>query len=214
MNNDTPPRKKLPFAARNESDEFQREVIIRLIREFDERRKKHIPTENFQLFYHGTGWNFQRQEPSGYNPRSGNFKLQSVEFRVQLDRILKNDVSLVPDFLREMADRQEEQLFQRLMGEMRAVAEEAGNMISMPKEGSLADAFLEMIRTTEVIVGSDGKATKPTLFLAPQMIEKLQQEISERGPEFHHQVDALWKEKEKHALEGEAQRLAQYDRPE
>ena len=214
MSNEHRVRKKLPFAAEKESGEFQREVIVRLIREFDERRKKHIPAENLQTFYHGRGWNFQRQESGGYNPRSGDFKLQSEEFRIQLDRVLTNDVSLVSDFLREMAEGHETRFFHSLMGEMCAVAEETGRTISMPRDGSLADAFLEMIRTTEPLVGPDGKALKPTLFLPPQVIEKLQHDIAERGPEFHEKVDALWKEKEKRALEGEAQRLAQYDRSE
>jgi hypothetical protein len=209
-----PVRKKLPFAAERDSDQFQRELIIRLIREFDERRKKHIPTENLQIFYHGTGWTFQRQEPGGYSPHSGAFKLQSVGVQIRIDRILANDTTLVSDFLRETADRQEKQLFHTLVGEMNAVAEEAGNTISMPKSGSMADAFLELIRTTEPIVGPSGTISRPTLFLAPKMIEKLERDVAERGPEFHNQVEALWREKEKQALDRESQRLAQYDRPE
>ena len=84
-------------------------------------------------------------------------------------------------------------------------------MSRIPKTGSMADGLLEMIRTTEPIVGPDGKVSRPTLFLAPQMIEKLQKDIAERGPEFHDQVEALWRQKEKQALDREAQRLAQYD---
>jgi hypothetical protein len=209
-----PVRKKLPFAAERDSDQFQRELIIRLIREFDERRKKHILTENLQIFYHGTGWTFQRQEPGGYGPHSGAFKLQSVEVKIRIDRILANDTTLVSDFLRETAEHQEKQLFHTLVGEMNAVADEAGNTIAMPKSGSMADALLELIRTTEPIVGPTGTVSRPTLFLAPQMIEKLERDVAERGPEFHDQVEALWREKEKQALDRESQRLAQYDRPE
>ena len=204
----------LPYAAEEESGEFQRDVIRLLIREFDQRRAKHIPVENLQTFYHGKGWSFQRQESGGYNPHSGSFKLQSEEFRIRLDRVLANDVSLVSDFLREMAEHHESRLFHSLMGEMIAVAEETGRTVTMPRDGSLADAFLQMIQTTEPIVGPDGKARKQTLFLPPQMIEKLQHDIAERGPEFHEKVEALWKEKEEQALEGEAERLARYDRPE
>jgi hypothetical protein len=214
MSSGGPIRKKLPFAAERDSDEFQRELIIRLIREFDERRKKHIPTENLQIFYHGTQWTFQRQESDGYSPHSGTFKLQSVDINIRIDRILANDTTLVSDFLRETAERQEKQFFHSLVGEMNAVAEEAGNTISIPKSGSLADALLEMIRTTEPRVGPAGKVSKPTLFLPPQMIEKLQKDIAECGPEFHDQVEALWREKEKQALDREAQRLSQYDHPE
>jgi hypothetical protein len=44
------------------------------------------------------------------------------------------------------------------------------------------------------------------------MIERLERDIAERGPEFQDQVDALWKEKEKQALDRESKRLAHYDR--
>ena len=207
-----PIRKKLPFAAEKDADEFQRELIVRLIREFDERRKKHISTENLQIFYHGAGWTFQRQEPGGYTPHSGAFKLQSVETKIRIDRILANDTTLVSDFLRETAERQERQLFHTLVGEMQAVAEEAGNTIAMPKSGSMADAFLELIRTTEPIVGPNGRVSRPTLFLPRQMIEKLERDVADRGPDFHAQVEALWKEKEQQALDRESKRLAEYDR--
>jgi len=212
MANGTQMRRKLPFAAEKQSAEFQREVFVRLIREFDERRKKHIPTENQQIFHHGRGWTFQRQESDGYTPHSGALKLHSVDLCIRIDRILANDTTLVSDFLRETADRQEKQLFQALVGEIAAVAEEAGNVVSFPKEGSIADAFLEMVRTVQPLAGPDGKVSKPTLFLTSQMIQQLQKEIAERGPDFHDQVEALWREKEKQALGREAQRLARYDR--
>ena len=43
------------------------------------------------------------------------------------------------------------------------------------------------------------------------MIEKLQHDLESLGPEFKVKVDALWAEKEKEALEMEAERLAKYD---
>lgn len=90
--NSEQPRQKLPFAAEKDSSQFFQEVIRLLIKEFDNRRKKYVPTENFQVFHHGAGWNFQRQEKEGFKPHSGELEkvspgfLKRVRLFVQLHR--------------------------------------------------------------------------------------------------------------------------------
>lgn len=214
MNIDGQIQQKLPFASERDSSQFWQEVIRLLIKEFDKRRKKYVPTENFQVFYHGAGWNFQRYEKAGFKPHSGELELVSTGCQVKLDRILANDMSVISDFIRETAGAMEEQLFRRLTNEMAAVAKETGNTVTISRGGSLADAFLEMIKTTEMMVNRDGNVSRPTLFLPPELIEQLQREVAERGPEFHRQVEAIRTEKEQQALAKEAERLAQYDNTE
>jgi len=57
-----PRHQKLPFASEKDSKEFLREVILLLIREFDNRRKRFAYTENSLIFYHGKKWNYLRKE--------------------------------------------------------------------------------------------------------------------------------------------------------
>lgn len=205
-------QQKLPFAAERESSQFWQEVIRLLIKEFDKRRKKYVPTENFQVFHHGIGWDFQRQEKEGFKPHSGELEKVSTGCEVKLDRIVANDVSVISDFICETADKMEAQLFQRLAKEMIAVTKETGNTVSIPKDGSLADAFLEMIKTTQAGVSRDGNVSRPTLFLNdPGLIEKLQRELIERGPEFQKQIEAARNAQDQQALAREAERLARYD---
>ena len=127
-------RKKLPFAAGKDSAEFQRELVLLLIKEFDARRTKHIPAENLQVFQHGRAWNFQRQETEGFRPHSGQMEQKSSTVGIQIDRVLKHDMTLISDFINKMADSMEEQLISGLLKEMSEVAQETGNTISIPKE--------------------------------------------------------------------------------
>jgi len=212
MNSDGQSKQKLPFAAEKDSNQFFQEVIRLLIKEFDNRRKKYVPTENFQVFHHGVGWNFQRQEKEGFKPHSGELGKVSTGCEVKLDRIVANDMAVISDFVLETANRMEEGLVRRLTEEMAAVTKETGNTVSIPKGGSLADAYLEMIKTTQAGVGRDGNVSKPTLFLNdPSFIEKLQRELIERGPEFKKQIETACNEQEQQALAREAERLARYD---
>lgn len=208
-------RPKLPFASEKDSNKFFREVVKLLIKEFDNRRKKYVPTSNFQVFYHGRSWDFQRQEEDGYKPHSGELKKESTGCEIKLERILKNDIGVLTDFIRETAGKMEQQLFQRLSAEMIAVTKETGNEVSVAKEGSIADAFLKMVKTTQMGVTAEGKVSRPTLFLNdPSFIEKLQQEIIERGPEFLQEIELARSEQEQKALEREAERLARFDQTE
>lgn len=206
------PRQKLPFAAEKDSNQFFQEVIRLLIKEFDNRRKKYVPTENFQVFHHGIGWNFQRQEKEGFKPHSGELEKVSTGCEVKLDRIVANDMAVISDFILETASRMEEGLVRKLTDEMAAVTKETGNTVSIPKGGSLADAFLEMIKTTQAGVSRDGSVSRPTLFLNdPGFIEKLQRELIERGPEFQKEIEVARNEQDQQALAREAERLARYD---
>jgi len=206
------PRQKLPFAAEKDSNQFFQEVIRLLIKEFDNRRKKYVPTENFQVFHHGIGWNFQRQEKEGFKPHSGELEKVSTGCEVKLDRIVANDMAVISDFILETASRMEEGLVRKLTDEMAAVTKETGNTVSIPKGGSLADAFLEMIKTTQAGVSRDGSVSRPSLFLNdPGFIEKLQRELIERGPEFQKEIEVARNEQDQQALAREAERLARYD---
>jgi hypothetical protein len=207
-------KKKLPFAAGKDSAEFQRELIIFLIKEFDGRRTKHVPAENLLVFQHGREWNYQRQEKTGSNPHTGEMKLKSSTVVIGLDRVLANDLTLISDFIEQMAGAMEERLVVDVFNEMSMTAQEAGNTFSIPKTGITGEVFLEMIRSTEVRVGNDGKVSRPSLYLPPGIIDQMKQELDSLGPEFKAKADALWLEKEEQALKQEAERLARYDKTE
>ena len=212
MNSEEQVRQKLPFAEEKDSKKFFHEVILLLAKEFDKRHQKYAPPENFQVLHHGVGWNFQRQEKEGFKPHSGELELESTKMEIKIARILANDINLISDFIRETADRREESLVRRLTSEMAAITSETGNTISISKEGSMADAFLKMIKTTQMGVNRDGSVSRPTLFLNnPSLIEKLQREVVERGPEFQKVIEAARNEQEQQALAREAERLARYD---
>ena len=206
------PRPKLPFAEEVDSKKFFQEVFLLLAKEFDKRHQKYADPENFQVFHHGIGWNFQRQEKEGFKPHSGQMELESTQLEIKIDRILANDITLISDFIRETADRREESLVRRLTSEMVAVTNETGNTVSISKEGSMADAFLKIIKTTQMGVNRDGSVSRPTLFLNdPSLIEKLHREVVERGPEFQKEIEVARNEQEQQALAREAERLARYD---
>jgi hypothetical protein len=210
MNHAAPVKRKLPFLIAKDSAEFQRALNLALIREIEARRTKHIPVENLQVFSHGRGWNFQRMEKQGFRPHTGQMELHSVNIAIGADRVRTHDPTVVPEFIQKLADSFEDRFMQELLKEMGTVAQESGNTVTIPKSGMTGEAFLEMVRRVEVHVGSDGKVSRPSLFLAPDMIEKIKYDLDQLGEEFKAKVEALWAEKEKEALLRESQRVAKF----
>ena len=205
---------RLPFIAAKESKEFMAELILALIREIDRRRHKHVPQENLQIFYHGTGWSFQREETDGFSSKKGTLELQRVQCSIGVDRILKNDVGQISDFIRETSEKFEEAFEQRLFTEMESVVTETGNTISISEAGSLKDAAKRIISSAHLSVNADGTISRPTLYLNPATMEKIQNMQRSGELENDPEIELLWIQKEEEARQRESIRLARYQRAE
>jgi hypothetical protein len=94
---------------------------------------------------------------------------------------------------------------------MANTAIETGQTLSLAPGRSLADAFLAMVKKTELMVDGEGKISWPQLHCSKEIAEKIDREIEERGPEFKKLLEEARQEKEQQALAKEAERLARYD---
>jgi hypothetical protein len=207
-------RKKLPFAAEKDHAAFQREVILTLMEEINARRTKDIPVSNRYVFQHGRKWDFQQQSKEGFRPKSGELELAGTTTSIELRRILANDVTLIHEFIEKMSAGIDERMQRTLFAEMASAAEQSGNSFTIPKDGITGELFLELIRSTEVHVGEDGKVSRPSLFLHPDMYEKVVAPLEKLGPEFKAKADALWLEKEQEALKREQERVSKFEESE
>ena len=166
------------------------------------------------VFQHGRKWDFQQQSKEGYRPQSGELGLTSSTTTINLRRVLANDVTLIHEFIEKTSAAMYEGMQRALFTEMASAAEKSGNNLTIPKDGMTGELFLELIRSTEVHVGEDGKVSRPSLFLQPGMYEKIVAPLEKLGPEFKAKVDALWLEKEREALKREQDRVSKFEESE
>ncbi len=138
----------------------------------------------------------------------GTVEHRSVDCRIEFSRVLANDLTLISDFIHKTAGAFEQQLVDQILEETTKI----GMTVPVPQGGSLADAFLEMVRKSDVSVGSDGKVSTPNIYLFGEGYqEQLQREIAERGPEFQETIRQAQELKEREALQREEKRMARYD---
>lgn len=202
--------RKIPFAEEKASKESMSEVKRLLIQEFDRRRAKYISNQNVHIFYHGRSWVSQQKNRDGYSAYEGEMELQEYQVSIEIDRLLANDVSVLPEFIKKFGDQAEEGFLKMFMQTINTSTEASGNVISIRAGESLAEAFLEAIRTVHASIGPNGEVSLPSPILNLETLERLQREIAEKGPEFQSRVEEAKRQQEADARRREAERLAKY----
>jgi SAM-dependent MidA family methyltransferase len=90
-------------------------------------------------------------------------------------------------------------------------AESVGNVVSLRKHQSLADAYIELLSTVEFSIDRHGNLSIPELGGgSPDLQQRFQAMLQEQGPEFFQWVEAIAREKALAAIKREQERLARY----
>ena len=162
---EVPKSKKLPFSETQASKEFMPEMIKVLIKEIDRRRAKFINDENIQVFNHGPGWTFKQEGKDGYATKTAEMELQQHKMVIAADRVLEQDLTLLPDFYRNLCNDFEVKLQQGIVQTMVEATEQTGNTLSISPGSSLADAFLELVKRGVASIGANGEVVYGTLMI-------------------------------------------------
>lgn len=181
--------------------------------------EKTIPVCNQLLLYHGRTWTYRREEEGGViTPQVGTSEKNQVGIAIEYERVIENDVSLLAEFIQQVSSEQKRQFEQGLAKEAEEILDLPGNTIAVPKDASMVQAYLNFIKNSEPLVGPTGNPSRVQIILEPDAETRLNEELTQGGEEvleeFKAQCELLWSEKEKHAVEKEAKRLAKYDQPE
>jgi hypothetical protein len=208
-------QRKIPFIAEKESREFHEESIRLVIQHYAKSVEQHVPSQNQLLLYHGQTWTFLREERGGeFRPQTGEAQKFSASTKIQIERVIANDVNLIPEFIEQLVTSQLAEFERGVRAQHEEILNEPGNTISVPKNASVAQSYLDFIKNSEPICGINGKPTRVKIFIEPAAQQRLEDELANGGPDFRQQFErqceALWAEKESAALEKENQRLARY----
>jgi hypothetical protein len=202
---------KIPFAEVKASKAFMHEAQLLLLREIARQSSRLVSESNTQTFYHGRTWNYQREGRDGFTPQSGRLELHQEKLTVGIDRLFANDVTVLPDLILGFGEQVSSHQAKSVANELNAVVEETGNTIQVPKDGSMADAFLESLKRCVWSVDSKGNVHPPHILLDAESQIRLHKEISERGETFQQQFEEVKRTQEAAARSAEEIRLKKYD---
>jgi hypothetical protein len=208
--------RKIPFIAEKESNKFHDESICMVIRHFAARMEQFVPKENQQVLYHGQTWNYLSEEGNGELQREvGKAEKTSAKIAIEVERIITNDVSLVSEFIEKLVVDQTLEMERRFRAQVDEILKLPGNTVAVPEHESMIQAYLNFIKNSHPLCDITGKPTRVNATIDPDAQRRLEEELAKGGPLFRAQFEkdckALWAEKERAAIEKEAQRLARYD---
>ena len=98
-----PRRSKIPFAEVQASKAFMTEAQLLLVREMVRRSGEFVSEGSNQTFYHGRDWTYLRAGRDGYTTQVGHLKLHQQEVIVSQDRLLANDMTVLPELIPKTA---------------------------------------------------------------------------------------------------------------
>jgi hypothetical protein len=206
------PRPQIPFAESKRSQEFGHALLQKMLKRLNDLREQYISPQNVCNFPHGHGWTFQQQREEGYCPEAGVFEKQSTEVSYAKERILSNDLTLVEEFIFNMASRMHKQFTSQLFKEVDQTCDRFGRTTNVGKNESLVDGLLAGLADVQLGVDADGNVSSPRMFLSEEFIEKLKLEMLTRGDSAREKAAEIRAEAERKAREREAERLAKFER--
>ena len=209
---DSSPRPLIPFAESKRSQEFGHALFQKMLKQLNGLREQYILPQNVCNFPHGHGWTFQQQREEGYCPESGIFEKQSTEVSYTHERILSHDLTLVEEFILNMASRMQEQFTFQLFKEIDQTCDRFGRTTNIGKNDSLVDGLLAGLADVQLSVDADGNVSSPRMFLSEELIERLKLEMLTRGDSVKEKAAEIRAEAESKARAREVERLAKFER--
>jgi len=206
-----PSRSKIPFAEVRASKAFITEVQLLLVREMVRRSGEFVSESSNQTFYHGRDWTYQREERDGYTTQVGHLELHQQEVTVKMERLLANDMMVLPELILGFVEQSSASLAERLVSELTAVAEETGNTFDVPRDSSIVDACLQALERGQWTIDAKGSLRAPCIVLDAKSRLRLIKEMSEKSEAFQKRFEEIRIQKVHLARQAEADRLKKYD---
>jgi hypothetical protein len=200
---------------------FQRPNFYRYLREsssFDDylreqmkdrlarRRAGMLDERNVQSYQHGNRWALEASAAGESEMRS-----MAAESTLHTIDIINHETTIIESYIETIV----EQFYSSLMEHLFQTAEEAasstGNKISRNEHGgNIPAGFLAMLEKIEFGVDRHGRATRPTMHVAPATGKTFLEALENQPAEYHLKVEMLSIEKEKNAIAREAERIAKF----
>jgi hypothetical protein len=201
------PARKIPFPVLGETRVFTTQTGLFIRKMFEELMP--LPPENTESYAHGSGYVFQREDSS---IGDGAFEPHLSQGSIDYESIVSINLQAFISSIEGMAQSLAREMINKMYQVVAEASGSVGNTVSARESGSLAQGFLDMIKRIEFGVNRRGEVTRPEIHSNPQVISRLQAELSAQGPEYRQELEAIIRQKNKEALEKEKERLAKFKR--
>lgn len=171
------------------------------------RRRTHmLDQRNIQSYQHGNRWALEASTAGISEMRS-----VAAESTIHTTDIINHEIAIIESYIEMMVDQFYSSMMKHLFQTAEEAAEAVGNKISRNEHGGdIPAGILAMLEKIEFGVDRHGRATRPTMHVAPSTGKNFLEALQNQPPEYHLKVELLSTEKEKKAVAREAERISKF----
>jgi len=171
-----------------------------------ERRSDLFDERNIHSYRHGDRWTNEvtDNEASEIHRMSAETTIHSID-------IINHETTTIESFIQSMVEQLYGSLMTHLYETIGDAAKSTGNTITGDDHrGDEPAGILAMLKKIEFGVDRHGRATRPSLHVAPRQGEALITALNQKPPEFHLEFEMVARKKENSAIAREVERLSRY----
>lgn len=199
----------IPFSLAPRVSEFDQALFEDIASSLDEKRCEIIPRENVMGYSHGTRWRARTTGNSEEN-EDGEMKVHSSEVSVPFQEIVDNNLDALAQYRRTIIDGVMQEFMNTLYQTISQSTDKTGNVVNANGGPFQAEQFIEMLEKIEFGVDRNGNVSFPEIHAAPELAQRMLQELSSQGPEFEQRVQEITKRKSEAALAREEDRKSRF----
>lgn len=169
------------------------------------RLHQFIPEENVRRFMHGTGWT------SPASPEHDADEMTTIQdvLEIKWADIADHNLSIISESIQAIANSMADKQIQAMFQSVSKACDRSGNVVDA-RERSVPDAFMEMLEKIEFGVDADGGVSMPSMYVGPDMGDRILRELKNQPPEYQARAQALIEKKKAAALAKEEARLKRF----
>jgi len=196
------------FSFSGTQDQFDKALIMFIQNLVSEERHKLVPPENVMRYKHGTRWittssNVSRDEKE--------MKPLETVTEIYWKDIREHNLEILSTFVKTSVKQIFESYLKMMIETVSEMCENTGRTVEGRKDKSIAELYIEGLRSVEFGVDREGRISMPFFFPSnPRIFEDLKKDAESKGREFDEELQKVIKEKSEKALEREKKRLAKF----
>lgn len=165
-----------------------------------------IDERNVQSYRHGNRWALEASAAG-----TSEMRTMAAESTIHAIDVINHETEIIESHIDSMVDQFYSSLMTHLFQTAGEGAESVGNTISREDHGgNMAAGFLAMLEKIEFGVDRHGRASRPTMYVAPSTGKDFLDALRNQPLEYHLKVEILSTEKEKKAVAREAERISKF----
>lgn len=200
-----PKREYFSFSERQ--GQFDKALIEWIKNLLQGERRKLVPQENEMRYRHGIKW---ATTYSNISQEEREMKVLEAAMNIKWDDIRNHKLEALISFAEGFVRQMSKSIMRMIYESVSEMCEKTGRTIEREKDKSLAEVYLESLKSVVFGVDQEGRVSVPTFHAPPKTIEALMKDMDSKGKEFEAEIQKVIQEKSEEALENERKRLERF----